>query len=213
MRRAQLPPWVGQIYYIFRRKANPPFPVLTFAGIRTDRRKINHCCPLKVMTMELPSPGVAAGKTKTGINPLRRMQNVSCEPWTLYPSENPSSKLGYSQTATSSPYRVLHPAQGDKQKKQASSSTTRNTSSATRHLVLCDKNLHLHDKNDSVNSSVFVRGHSKNPFWSVPSVVFLHHVCFYRKMVYSCLSPCRGWMPSVRRCWQAFSLGVKSLLL
>ena len=34
------------------------------------------------------------------------MQNVSCEPWTLYPSENPSSKLGYFQAATSSPYRV-----------------------------------------------------------------------------------------------------------
>ena len=116
VRRAQLPPWVGQIYYIFQRKANPSFPVLTFAGIRTDRRKINHCCPLKVMTMELPSPGVAAGKIKTGINPLRRMQNVSCEPWTLYPSESPSSKLGYFQTATSSPYRVLHPTQGDKQK-------------------------------------------------------------------------------------------------
>ena len=63
VRRAQLPPWVGQIYYIFQRKANPSFPVLTFAGIRTDRRKINHCCPLKVMTMELPSPGDAAGKT------------------------------------------------------------------------------------------------------------------------------------------------------
>ena len=84
------------------------------------------------MTMELPSPGVAAGKTKTGINPLRRMQNVSCEPWTLYPSENPSSKLGYSQTATSSPYRVLHPTQGDKQKKT--------------NLVLYDKKYVFRDK-------------------------------------------------------------------
>ncbi|MDD5780611.1 MAG: hypothetical protein PUD40_06130 [Bacteroidales bacterium] len=55
-------------------------------------------------------------KTKTEKNPLRRMQNVSYEPWTLYPSENPSSKLGYFQTTTSSPDRVLHPAQGDKQK-------------------------------------------------------------------------------------------------
>ena len=59
------------------------------------------------MVMELPVSGVPAGnpdpspkgeeKTKTGINPLRcasrkdknrknplrRMQNVSCEPWTL----------------------------------------------------------------------------------------------------------------------------------
>ena len=86
--------------------------------------------------MELPSPGVAAGKTKTGINPLRRMQNVSCEPWTLYPSENPSSKLGYFQAATSSPYRVLHPAQGDKQKKQTLSSVTIQLSSMTITLVL-----------------------------------------------------------------------------
>ena len=88
------------------------------------------------MTMELPSPGVAAGKTKTGINPLRRMQNVSCEPWTLYPSENPSSKLGYFQTATSSPYRVLHPTQGDKQKKQTLSSVKIQLSSMTITLVL-----------------------------------------------------------------------------
>ncbi len=114
-----------------------------------------YCCPLRVFSdreidgYRTPVPGVSAGKTKTGAplrcasrktktekNPLRWMQNVSCEPWTLYPSENPSSKLGYFQTATASPYRVLHPAQGDKQKKQTLSSTTRNTSSVTRSLVL-----------------------------------------------------------------------------
>ena len=81
----------------------------------------NNCCPVKVFSdkeidgYETPVSGVPAGKKKTGINPLRRMQNVSCEPWTLYPSENPSSKLGCFQTATSSPCRVLHPSQGDKQ--------------------------------------------------------------------------------------------------
>ena len=45
------------------------------------------------MAMELPVSGVPSlspdpspkgeEKTKTGINPLRRMQNVSYEPWTL----------------------------------------------------------------------------------------------------------------------------------
>ena len=104
------------------------------------------------------------------------MQNVSCEPWTLYPSENPSSKLGYFQAATSSPYRVLHPTQGDKQKKtnlvlydkkyvfRDKKLLTRDKKLLPRDKkhFLCDKNLLLRDKNESVNSSVFVRGHSKN---------------------------------------------------
>ena len=47
------------------------------------------------------------------------MQNVSCETLMLWPSENPASKLGNFQPVTASPYRVLHQAQGDKQKKLA----------------------------------------------------------------------------------------------
>ena len=127
---------------------------------------------------------VSVGRDKNRKNPLRRMQNVSYEPWTLYPFENPSSKLGYFQTATSSPYRVLHPAQGDKQKKQTSSSTTRNTSSVTVML------------------------------YTIPFLRWIHLLCTStHRMVYFCLSPCRGWMPSVKRCCRAFGLGVKSLLL
>ena len=38
------------------------------------------------MAMGLPFRPFPQEETKTGINPLRRMQNVSCEPWTLYPS-------------------------------------------------------------------------------------------------------------------------------
>ena len=100
-------------------------------------------------------------KTKTGKNPLRRMQNVSCEPWTLYPSENPSSKLGYFQTATSSPYRVLHPAQGDKQKKQTLSSTTRNTSSTSRISSSATRN----------TSSVAVM------LYTIPFLRWIHLLC------------------------------------
>ena len=37
----------------------------------------------------------------------------------LCPAENPPSKLGNFQPVTASPYRVLHQAQGDKQKKLA----------------------------------------------------------------------------------------------
>ncbi|MCI6727040.1 MAG: hypothetical protein MR505_01590, partial [Bacteroidales bacterium] len=50
-------------------------------------------------------------------NPLCLMQNGSEEPLMLWPSENPASKLGNFQPVTASPYRVLHQAQGDKQKK------------------------------------------------------------------------------------------------
>ena len=38
----------------------------------------------------------------------------------LCPAENPPSKLGNFQPVTASPYRVLHQAQGDKQKKHSS---------------------------------------------------------------------------------------------
>ena len=41
-------------------------------------------------------------------DPLRLMQNGSAEPFMLWLVENPSSKLGYFQPATTSPYRVLH---------------------------------------------------------------------------------------------------------
>ena len=58
-------------------------------------------------------------KNKNRKNPFRLMQNGSDEPLMLWPSENPPSKLGIFQPATTSPYRVLHQAQGDKQKKLA----------------------------------------------------------------------------------------------
>ena len=56
-------------------------------------------------------------KNKNRKKPLCLMQNGSDEPLMLWPSENPPSKLGIFQPATTSPYRVLHKAQGDKQKK------------------------------------------------------------------------------------------------
>ena len=132
--------------------------------------------------MELPSPGVAAGKTKTGINPLRRMQNVSCEPWTLYPAENPSSKLGYFQPATSSPYRVLHPAQGDKQKKHSSATRMSHSSHPLNPWSLFSEQGFIleHGLNgfDGLNyASLFIRAvsssHPYNPFnpWSFYPVV------------------------------------------
>ena len=98
---------------------------------------------------------VSVGRDKTGINPLRRMQNVSCEPWTLYPSENPSSKLGYFQAATSSPYRVLHPAQGDKQKKT--------------NLVLRNKNPFLRDKKPLRSVAVML--------YTIPFLRWIHLLC------------------------------------
>ena len=57
-------------------------------------------------------------KNKNRKNPLRLMQNGSDEPLILWLAENPPSKLGNFQPVTASPYRVLHQAQGDKQKKQ-----------------------------------------------------------------------------------------------
>ena len=57
-------------------------------------------------------------KNKNRENPLRLMQNGSDEPLILWLAENPASKLGNFQPVTASPYRVLHQAQGDKQKKQ-----------------------------------------------------------------------------------------------
>ena len=56
-------------------------------------------------------------KNKNRKNPLRLMQNGSNEPLILWLAENPPSKLGNFQPVTASPYRVLHQAQGDKQKK------------------------------------------------------------------------------------------------
>ena len=58
-------------------------------------------------------------KNKNRKNPLRLMQNGSDEPLILWLAENPASKLGNFQPVTASPYRVLHQAQGDKQKKLA----------------------------------------------------------------------------------------------
>ena len=57
-------------------------------------------------------------KNKNRKTPLRLMQNGSDEPLILWLAENPASKLGNFQPVTASPYRVLHQAQGDKQKKQ-----------------------------------------------------------------------------------------------
>ena len=57
-------------------------------------------------------------KNKNRKNPLCLMQNGSDEPLILWLAENPASKLGNFQPVTASPYRVLHQAQGDKQKKQ-----------------------------------------------------------------------------------------------
>ena len=57
-------------------------------------------------------------KNKNRKNPLRLMQNGSDEPLILWLAENSASKLGNFQPVTASPYRVLHQAQGDKQKKQ-----------------------------------------------------------------------------------------------
>ena len=54
-------------------------------------------------------------KNKNRKNPLRLMQNGSDEPLILWLAENPASKLGNFQPVTTSPYRVLHQAQGDKQ--------------------------------------------------------------------------------------------------
>ena len=107
-----------------RAKRKTQFLGFALPSRRLSYVKVFYCCPVKVFSDReidgygTPVSGVSAGKIKTGINPLRWMQNVSCEPWTLYPSENPSSKLGCFQTATSSPCRVLHPAQGDKQNKK-----------------------------------------------------------------------------------------------
>ena len=47
------------------------------------------------------------------------MQNGSNEPLILWLAENPASKLGNFQPVIVSPFRVLHQAQGDKQKKLA----------------------------------------------------------------------------------------------
>ena len=44
---------------------------------------------------------------KNSKNPLRLMQDVSCEPLMLCLPENLSSKLGYFQSAPPSPFRVL----------------------------------------------------------------------------------------------------------
>ena len=59
-------------------------------------------------------------KNKNRKNPLRLMQNGSDEPLIQWLAENPASKLGNFQPVTVSPFRVLHQAQGDKQKKQLS---------------------------------------------------------------------------------------------
>ena len=124
--------------------------------VRRKRQKpkkpLAPCCPV--------SPLCPSEKTKTGINPLRRMQNVSCEPWTLYPSENPSSKLGYFQAATSSPYRVLHPAQGDKQK---------------TNLVLRDKNPFFRDK----NHHLFVNMSAKRKSCQVKPIILQSKTNYY----------------------------------
>ena len=48
---------------------------------------------------------------------------------------------------------------------------------------------------------------------SCPVRIVLEDCHMQGKMVYSCLSPWRGWLPSEGRWWYAFGLGVKSLLL
>ena len=54
-------------------------------------------------------------KTKNNKNPLRMMQDVSCEPLMLCPSENPQVSLDIFSQPHHHPAGSLHPSQGDKQ--------------------------------------------------------------------------------------------------
>ena len=59
--------------------------------------------------------GPVSHKTKTIINPLRLMQDVSYEPLMLCPSENPQASLDIFSQPHHHPFGSLHLSQGDKQ--------------------------------------------------------------------------------------------------
>ena len=74
---------------------------------------------------------VSVGKDKNRKNPLRRMQMSLTSHGRCIRLKIPRASSGIFSRLHHPPYRVLHPAQGDKQKKTNLSSTTRSTSSVT----------------------------------------------------------------------------------
>ena len=107
-----------RIYFDNKRNYSGLFSLKTQCTARCSRA----CDSVKgehLIYNRTPANSRFSEKNKNRKKPLCLMQNGSDEPLMLWPSENPPSKLGIFQPATTSPYRVLHQAQGDKQKKLA----------------------------------------------------------------------------------------------
>ena len=101
------------------------------------------------------------------------------------------SKLRYFQPATSSPFRVLHQPQGDKPKKHISSATIMEYKFRYLFEFLPDA----------------------WPMWTLLSWYWHGSYIPLLTKCFLCLSPWRGCELSERGWWEAFGLGIKSLLL